>query len=297
MLKKGNDIVVLLLVWISTSLSGQQMESLFSIGEVLKGWNQEGETVYYTSDNLFDYINGEAELYHAYGFQELAVQTYYHGSPEDTFITINIYDMGSLSNSFGVYSSYRVPGYRTTRIGGEAILIESGLKFFQDRFFVDIYISFDREEFMLQVAEAVSKEIGGSLEGPEMIQLLPEGDQIKNTLHYKTSDMLNHAFLPQGVEAQYQMDGQEVTGFIVIFEGEKEAGLGLKALKEYHIGTGDELIETPFLHDKGFAVHAPYQGIVIVEHYGSYLIGGRGFETVESGLRMVKKIEGNLKEQ
>src|SRR4030042_4975524 len=83
------------------------LDQLFPGPGFEKGWSWQGVPRHFTVQNLYEYIDGEAELYYAYGFRELATLTYFWKNPEDTFFTVNVYDMGDSLNAFGIYSNYR----------------------------------------------------------------------------------------------------------------------------------------------------------------------------------------------
>jgi hypothetical protein len=65
-------------------------------------WSAAGEPEIYAGDDLFIYINGGAEIYHEYGFVEVAVQRYQRG---DDTIAVEIYTMEG--DAFGIYSFAR----------------------------------------------------------------------------------------------------------------------------------------------------------------------------------------------
>ena len=54
------------------------------------GWKPEGGAKIYDSESLWEYINGAAELFLAYGFQELRVRDLGSG---ELVMTVSIYDL------------------------------------------------------------------------------------------------------------------------------------------------------------------------------------------------------------
>ncbi|HEX9933932.1 MAG TPA: DUF6599 family protein, partial [bacterium] len=116
MLKKG--MVFLLLAAVGTAMA-DNLDALFPQKELEPGWMPQGQPVHYMPDNLYEYIDGEAELYLSYGFKELAALVYYAGSPEDTFVTVDVYDMDKPLDAFGLYSNLRFPDYTYETMGTE----------------------------------------------------------------------------------------------------------------------------------------------------------------------------------
>ncbi len=75
-------------------------------------WSAEGETEVYVGDDLFVYINGGAEIYHEYGFVQVAVQRYVRG---DDSISVEIYSMDG--DAFGIYSFARSSSGHEVKLG------------------------------------------------------------------------------------------------------------------------------------------------------------------------------------
>ena len=103
-------------VLITACQKPEGLEGLFPGGNV-SGWERVGSIDTYAPGTLFEYINGEAELYLKYDFVELATAIY---EREDPSIVVDMYDMGSELNAFGLYSNYRHPRYSFGPVGTEA---------------------------------------------------------------------------------------------------------------------------------------------------------------------------------
>jgi len=78
-------------------------------------WSAEGETEVYIGDDLFIYINGGAEIYHEYGFVQVAVQRYRRG---DDNVSVEIYTMEG--DAFGTYSFARSSRGHAVNLGNGA---------------------------------------------------------------------------------------------------------------------------------------------------------------------------------
>jgi hypothetical protein len=70
----------------------------------------DGKVKQYTAEDLYVYINGEAELYMPYGFEILGSAFYGKGGDTRSGIVADVYRMGSLLDAFGIYSNYRDTG-------------------------------------------------------------------------------------------------------------------------------------------------------------------------------------------
>jgi len=265
-----------------------------------KGWSWDGMPTHYTPDNLYEYIDGEAELYLTYGFRELATQTYFWGSADDTSFVVDIYDMGSPLNGFGLFSNYRQPGYHYESIGTEAIVSDYGLRFFQGRYVVEIKtgnISDRLNKAVRTVAERISERIPDPPDLPSSLNLLPAEEQIDKTLRYISKEMLNQGFLPGGLEAKYLTGEEEIAGFVVLFDSPEEAKIGLNRLRTFYQDMNASFVASPDVIGEGFAVRSSYHGYVLVSQTGRYLAGVQDLSSPEKGRSLLSRIVGGLPQE
>ena len=66
----------------------------------------------FTSETLYEKINGQADLYLAFGFLQLECQRYVHTNNQDMWFEVFKYDMGTIENALSVYNQqYRDDGH------------------------------------------------------------------------------------------------------------------------------------------------------------------------------------------
>jgi len=64
------------------------------------GWTTSGKTLRFLGSNLFNYIDGGAEIFYEFGFKELQVQSYRQKENE---IVLEVYQMNSPASALGIY--------------------------------------------------------------------------------------------------------------------------------------------------------------------------------------------------
>ncbi|MCF7854406.1 MAG: hypothetical protein K9N51_06385 [Candidatus Pacebacteria bacterium] len=127
-------------------------------GPAVAGYTQEGPVKVYTENTLFDYINGEAEVYFARGFQRLYVLTYRNDASGDLY-TVDAYDLGSSDQVRETHEYFK--GRHSRPIDGLANATTDGLTVHlpQGSFFVRIQATQDvaepSEEELVGLAKAV----------------------------------------------------------------------------------------------------------------------------------------------
>ncbi|MCK4427516.1 MAG: hypothetical protein KAW16_03420, partial [candidate division Zixibacteria bacterium] len=97
--------LVIILLAINLNCAQENMINLLPAGT--DGWVTTGQPEVYDRNNLFDYMDGGAELYLAYDFQALVMQRYLSDSKypvKKNSITIEIYQMNSSPDAYGLFS-------------------------------------------------------------------------------------------------------------------------------------------------------------------------------------------------
>ena len=95
--------VLALLLPVATASFGQASDqpAEFHV-PVPDGWTSVDQEYRYGRDNLWEYINGAAELFLTYRFRELVVADFEQG---DRALTVSVYDMSRALDAFGVFES------------------------------------------------------------------------------------------------------------------------------------------------------------------------------------------------
>ena len=155
-------------------------------GEVLD-WVQSRAPSTYEGQKLYRDRPTAPELYHAYGFQrqaEAEYQTPRFGSRP--LILVEVFDMGTPENAFGIYNFHVYPQAKFEWVGGGKAIISGGyLRFFKGKYFVEIEgyeFATGINEAMVLLAKAIAAEIKDVARAPEMVGLLPTENRINGTL-------------------------------------------------------------------------------------------------------------------
>ena len=180
----GLMILAIFLTIAAELTMASSLEKLFSVLPAeLDGWKKADAPETYTKSNLYDYIDGGAELYISYNFQSL-LAVRYKGQGEDE-IVIDIFDMGNSANAFGVFSHGRESEDGLVGQGSE---YNSGLlTFWKDRYYVSI-MAYPETEQKKQTVLDLGRRLAGAVptEGalPPVLALLPQANLIPESVRY-----------------------------------------------------------------------------------------------------------------
>ena len=74
--------------------------------KAVEDWRLSGNPRYFGPDNLYDLINGGAEVYTEYGLKKMVTADYKSAAHPSVTVTAEIYDMGSVIGAFGRFSKF-----------------------------------------------------------------------------------------------------------------------------------------------------------------------------------------------
>ncbi len=166
-----------------TAMSETVSEFNKILPETIDGWKKAGPPALYARENLSDYIDGGAELYLSYNFVNSLSLKYTDSA--DNEITVDIFDMATSSDAFGVFAHTRE---RIETVFGQGSEYTSGLlTFWKDRYYVSI-MAYPETEATKDVVFKLGRAITGAIktEGPlpPILALLPAENLLAETVHY-----------------------------------------------------------------------------------------------------------------
>jgi hypothetical protein len=189
-----------LILFLREVTMANQLESL--LPQKAMDFEKSDQAKVYDRKNLYDYLDGGAELYLAYDFQQLVVQDYKSG---EVPITVEIYSMETSQDAFGLYSLDQEG--ENIRIGDGANYGSGLLKFWKRNYFVRITDMSGNDRFKDTISEMgknISQKINQQGKPPELLAklpadgLVPHSDRffhkqiILNNLYFlSTENMLN----------------------------------------------------------------------------------------------------------
>lgn len=199
------------------------------------GWEAIEKDEIYNTDNLFDFIDGGAELYLAYGFKELFVRRF--SKTNYPFIEVNIFDMGSPKNAFGIF--HHDLEDEEVKIGQGSEYGAGWLRFWKGRYFV--YIFSEREtptikHTILNLGRLISKNITPSEIKINLLKFLPQDGMINKSLRFcynptilnyhfyiSNQNILNISEKTEVVFAKYHLQQGNGSLLLIQYQNKKQA--------------------------------------------------------------------------
>ena len=213
------------------------------VPDSVNGWSRSAEDEYFDSENLYNYIDGGAELYLSYGFNLVLKRLYSaQGQPD---ITVDIFEMTSSYNAFGVYSHSR----ETVEddFGQGSFQVEGAILFWKDTYFISI-ITFPETEKSRLAIEEIARRIDNAIQSegelPQILNALPQKNLLpetvvyfrnsnwQNTYYFISNDnIFNISDSTDCVLAKYEISGNKPVVMIIDYDKESDAGNTVDKLK------------------------------------------------------------------
>ncbi len=212
----------------------------------LGSWSLSSDTLY-TPGNLYEYINGGAELYLSYGFQK--VQSLRYTAENQPDIILDVFDMNSPEDAYGVfmYSAEDI----SELVGQGTQYNEGFMLFWMDHYFISILAYPETPESkaaIMEIARTLEKKIGRQGELPVILKYLPAGgldtESIRYFHHYAwlnshyyiaTENILLIADDTRAVMARYGGTGDKHILLLVEYPSGERAGEAYDSFTENYL--------------------------------------------------------------
>jgi hypothetical protein len=272
---KYKTLVLLVLVCVmgiflwSYSEYQEKASGLISLLPDVETWSMTEKPESYYPENLFEYINGAAEIYLAYEFKELIVAQQQKDQSEKN-VAVEIYDMGNETNAFGIYSAERYPDNQFIKMGLQGYLEEGTLNFLVDRYYVKL-LCFECEDQSEEVLKAFSRKIvervgqAGNL--PHLLKSFPTKGLKPNSENFVLRNFMGYSFLHNGYSAKYILNDLEFDCFIA--QGKDHAD-ATQMLEKYLEAKKSQNVQKI---DSGYQIKDKYYHNIYMARVGNMICG------------------------
>jgi hypothetical protein len=227
---------------------------------LVAGWEQQGSARRFTADNLFEYLNGNAEGYLLYGFVQMRGVTCQSGSDS---IFIDVFEMADADSAYGVFSANLDPHLPIEKIGMAGQIMPRRALFCKDKYYVELAANPEKGKAALPafVREA-EKRIPGRSTPPAELSWFPTAKLA--SVRLIPESVLGLRLLKRGFVAHYEQ-GQ---AFIVVEQSPESATAVLSKLRQRF---GEAALVR--VADEAFQADDQYLGGLCMFRKGRY-IGG-----------------------
>ena len=256
-----------LIVWFSaSSLYGQ--ETLFP---QLSGWKIAQDDPVYTANNLWDVIDGAADLYLEYAFVDLHIARYINTDSME--VKVELYRHASSEDAFGMYSQERDTGYNFIPMGVEGYLQQGVMNFITGSYYIKLstfQTGIKTNDALLAIGKKLAEHLKQKNTMPGLFQVFPKERKLPHTEQYVARNFLGYSFLNSAYVASYK-DSSVFKIFVIETAAQEKANVVLadylKVIPKNAVtklGPGTYQIQDP---------HIGVMGVQVMNRYVYGIIG------------------------
>ena len=249
------------------------------------GWEQTGPKRQYTPDSLYEYKDGGAEGYLAYGF--VAMQGVDCKSGADT-MSIDVSEMNDADSAYGMFTANRDPKLADSKVGmGGQVQMQSAV-FAKGKYYVEVAqvaanATADNHAMLQALVTKIADRLEGSTTPPETLTWFPKEDLTSAVLIPES--VLGLRLLKRGYVAKYKQ-GQ---AFIVLEATPESAADVMKKLRTRFDGAADAKIG-----DDAFQAKAQYLGGLCIFRKGRYLAGYTNLPDIQTAVTLAGQLAARI---
>lgn len=233
----------------------------------IKGWELDIEEKIYNTLTLWEYINGAAEIYLAYDFQNLYLAKY--TNKDGRKIKIEMYEHSSPVNAFGIYTAERMSDYNFINIGVQGYEEPGLLNFFTGKYYIKL-ISFGKQISdklaLMSIATEIDNTLGFTKTWPKVTYYFPVEGKIPNTESFIAKNFLGYSFFHSAFTAKYNSD-EKFRLFIIELNNEAEVQ---DMLNSYISLLNEKKIEQ---ENNFYKIEDFFNGTIFLRIHSNYIMG------------------------
>jgi hypothetical protein len=210
-----------------------------------EGWEIHDKVMWYTVENLYELIDGRAEFYIAYDVIGLCFASFTRSSESDIFIDVSIYDMGTATNAFGVFTAERSPEAIQLKLGRDSYHVGADYYIWKGRYYVQVITPDDSTEYQ-QIARNIAEQLTESLRETKEpvwgLTALPRENLVPQSVRYYLVDAMGLDFMENTYTARYQRPETEVVVFLSRRDSVESAESAVTEFMEHMNFYGKEVV-------------------------------------------------------
>ena len=195
----------------------------------------------FNPDNLYDKIDGKAELYLSAGALGMRCQRFALKNDPKTWMEFFVYDMDNLRQSFAVYSMQQRADAQLLDLATYAYKTKNALFFCCGRYYVEAVTASPTEEMMAAML-LVSRQIVARNPPQETrlaeLDLFPSEHLAPNSYIFQPADAFGFDQFKNIFSARYTVNGAEVMAFLTVRPTAEEATALSAAYQQFLLTNG-----------------------------------------------------------
>jgi hypothetical protein len=271
-----------LLVFFTAALAASAAGQPSLSCDLVPGWQQSGTSRNYSADNLFEYMDGNAEGYLLYGFVRMQGVTCKSGA---NTLVIDVSEMEDPDLAYGMFAANSDPRNSVTNIGMAAQIQPRRASFVKGKYYVEIAASpdIDQTASLTAFCNQLEQRIEGQRSLPEALGWFPKENLTSARL--VPESVLGLRQLKRGFVAKYPQ-GQ---AFIVV---EVSAEAAIQTMSKLRARLADAAPAE--VADEAISAKTQYLDGICIFRKDRYLAGYANLPDPQDAVTQAKKLAAQI---
>lgn len=256
------------------------------------GWKQSAGIQTFSPKTLFEYIDGAADLYVTYDFEELKVAEYQN--EKKASVTVDVYFHKTPIHAFGIYSQERLPNANFINVGAQGYIENNVLNFLTGPYYVKISsynTGAEDQEILLTFAKKVAESLGEKGSLPSVLSSFPEEGKKRNSEKFITKNFLGYSFLQSAFIADYEVSQKKFNLFVIEGLNQKDCRDMVQKYLQQTGNTKKNIVESLY------TISDPYHGEIEFYWKGKFIWGALNLTDASLRSKYLKLFEIALEKQ
>ena len=219
------------------------LAGVFPGANAIPGWNISQKVETYNRDNLFNLVDGQADSFFAYNFQQVTTQRYTNAA--GILLNVEVWQLAQPADAYGLFTQSRAGTPVTLGNDGDT---DPGrrLAFWQDRYYVHVNANKAVPDAQLMTfAQAMVATLSSGGQHPALVDSLPSQGliargfiffhqelSIQDEVWLGGNNILGLSLQTNGVAARYTLDGAPAHLLLVQYPDAGQAAPALAVLRQ-----------------------------------------------------------------
>lgn len=254
----------------------------------IPGWKLNVNEHVYNAGDLWELINGAADIFLSYYFEDLLIGEY---TQKDKMIRVELYRHKTIEDAYGIYTAERMPDYPQVPVGSQGYKSQGVLNFLAGNYYVKIMsagIEEADEASIVNIAEMVEKAMAQPKSLPELVSVFPDEGKVFLSDTYIAQNFMGYSFFHHAFTARYKEPLPHQL-FIIRLPDEEINSMAEQysaLVKESNVNIKDNLV----------VVNDPFNGTVYLKKGSGFLIGVMNLTDETIARNAIERVYTTLKQ-
>ena len=298
-----SSIIIILLIFITAVIGVKQQyyqkpgaeESILADNLLGDKFVSAGDTEHYSPANLYEKIDGKADLYLNNGFISLQSRRFIDKSTNDKWAEVYLYDMANGENSFAVYSMQKRSESEPLDWAQFAYSTSDALYVSAGQYYIEVFLSSDDRSLLASASAAIKNLIpsisSGRTEIP-FLNLFPAENLTADSFKFINADAFGSSDLKNIFAAEYKINENNITAYLCKNKPDET----FKNYYRFLIENGGSELQTNINLPQCKAVEL-FGTTDIIFRIGDYFAGVRGSASIDDLKQTADKLIESLSRQ